>query len=123
MFAVCARRTMAGARRLHVPPPPVVAAPSSPPPPSSEEVPKFEVLRSPAQTVIADVAAKHGVTVAEIMSVSKADKIVAARQEAIVQVHQTVRVGGEPIASKALGRIFHRDHSTILYTLRKAGLR
>lgn len=120
MFAVCARRTMAGAKRLHVDPP--VIKPALPPP-AVVERPKVEVVRSPVQMVIAEVAEKHGVTVPEMMSRSRAHRLVNARHEAIIKVATTCTIGGERIPLSALGRIFHRDHTSILHVLQKAGVR
>lgn len=120
MFAASARRTMAGAKRLNVDPPVIKAAL---PPPAVVERPKVEVVRSPVQAVIAEVAEKHGITVREMMTRFRAHRFVKARHEAIVTVATTCTLGGERMSLSALGRIFQRDHTSILHVLQKAGIR
>jgi len=120
MFAVSARRTMAGAKRLHVDPP---VAKASLPPPAVVERPKVEVVRSPVQAVIAVIAERHGITVKEMMARSRAGRLVKARHEAIVTVATTCTVGGERMSLAQIGRIFQRDHTSILHVLQKARVR
>lgn len=64
--------------------------------------------------VTARVAIKHGVTVADIRGDSKAYRIAHARQEAYWATRQLKTRGGAPkFTLPALGRFFHRDHSTV----------
>lgn len=63
--------------------------------------------------LIAEVAAKHDVTVEDILSASRQNRIVQARREAI----WVVRNARPALSYPALGRIFRRDHSTVMYHL------
>lgn len=121
MFAVSARRTMAGARPKAVPTPSAVAVP---PPAPLIEPKAWPVLRSPVQILIAEIADEHGVTVAEVMSHSRTVKLVAARRAAMVAVYEHLaKRQGEFGLLTTLGRIFHRDHTTVYHALKKAGVR
>lgn len=67
------------------------------------------------KVIISLVAAKHGVTAADIVGPSRTRKIVAARHEAIGVVYTHCR----QVSLPAIGRLFNRDHTTILHALRK----
>lgn len=120
MFAVSARRTMAGARVGQIMPAPL--------PPAQDQGPvveptKWPVLRSPAQVLIAEIAEAHGISVADLMSRSRKRSCVAARHEAMVRVFLEITIGGRRLNACEVGRIFRRDHTTILHALRKAGVK
>lgn len=71
--------------------------------------------RQQRMEVIARIAVAHGVTVAEIMGPSHARKLARARWEAMAAIK--AEFGDGPAA---LGRLFNRDHSSVLHGLRKA---
>lgn len=74
-------------------------------------------IRIPAIDIIKDVAMKHGMTVAIIRGPSRSRSIVTARHDAMAKVH----IARPDLSLPALGRIFHRDHTTLLHALRKIG--
>lgn len=64
---------------------------------------------------IEEVAARHNVTTEEILGDCRLAHICAARWEAVRAV-QTKNPG---LSTVALGKIFNRDHTTIMYALKK----
>lgn len=72
--------------------------------------------RTPAIDIIKDVATKYGVPVGVIRGPSRCSEAVEARHRAIVLVHQA----RPDLSLPAMGRIFNRDHTSILYAIRKA---
>lgn len=81
-----------------------------------------EALLSPKPLgldILRDVAVKHGLTVGILRGPSRSRHIVAVRHEAIAAVH----VARPDLSLPALGRIFNRDHTSILFALRKLGVR
>ncbi|TIN80721.1 helix-turn-helix domain-containing protein [Mesorhizobium sp.] len=84
----------------------------------ADNVVNLVIPRTEVQQIIADIAHKHGLTYADILSPSRFRNLVTARYEAIAAVKTA-----KPMYSLLqLGRLFHRDHSTIVYALRKAGM-
>ena len=73
--------------------------------------------KTPAQLLIKRVALKYGVTYEDILSPAKPTKLVRARFEAIKLVHETYPNKSLP----EIGRLFKRDHTSILHVLRKMG--
>jgi hypothetical protein len=65
--------------------------------------------------IICDVSAETGVTVQQILSPCRAHNVVAARHLAIYRVARE----RPDYSSPHLGRLFHRDHSTVLHAIRK----
>lgn len=65
--------------------------------------------------LIEETAAKHGMTYRDVISASRAKLIVAVRNEAI----RVVADARPDMSLPALGKIFKRDHTTILHSLRK----
>jgi chromosomal replication initiation ATPase DnaA len=57
-----------------------------------------------------------------VMSVSRNRKVVAARTDAIGAVWLNCEVEGARPMLPSVGRIFKRDHTTILHALRKLGI-
>lgn len=70
------------------------------------------------KAIIRAVAAKHGIRVPELMSHRRHAVVVAARHDAIVQVY----LARPNMSLPQIGRLFHRDHTSILSCLRKAGV-
>jgi len=64
--------------------------------------------------VIRDTAEKYGITEKELLSTSRKKKFVSPRQEAIYRIRNEVQK-----SMPEIGRIFDRDHTTILHALEK----
>nr|DAH84729.1 MAG TPA: ATPase [Caudoviricetes sp.] len=90
--------------------------------------PAFQILaaaqpiaipRTDAQQMIADVAHKHGVTYAQVLSTSRARRLVEARYDAMQAVYQA-----KPHLSLAqMGKLFRRDPKTVWHGLMRRGLK
>lgn len=63
--------------------------------------------------LIEEVAKRHGLTAFDVVSRCREHRVVAARYEAIRIVH----AARPTMSSPQLGRLFNRDHSTVLYAL------
>lgn len=72
--------------------------------------------RERSMSIIREIAMQHGVTVEAIMGRSRDHKDTRARRAAYAAVKY--RRG---LSHPAVGRIFGRDHSTILHGIRKNG--
>jgi chromosomal replication initiation ATPase DnaA len=81
----------------------------------SDDRPSIFVLRD----IIDLVARMHGARYVDVMGDSREDRIVTARQAAIC----AVAYKRPDMSLPRLGRLFGRDHTTILYTLRVRGFR
>jgi hypothetical protein len=80
------------------------------------EPPVINLLTPPSWlTITCLVARKHGVTLADIVGERRSRKIVAARWEALYLVSTHMR----SLSLVVLGRLFKRDHTTILYAVNK----
>lgn len=66
-----------------------------------------------SKTIIRLVGLKHGVSVEDIIGPRRSRNIVAARHEAI----RLVKSHMPHLAYPAIGRIFNRDHTSILFAL------
>ena len=95
--------------------------PSEPPPPPPK--PKLKPLKDFKQDhrvelvekIIADVAHKCGVSVADIKSTSRDRAVAWARQDAMYEVYRRVHV-----SMPKLGRYFDREHTTVLHSINRA---
>ena len=74
--------------------------------------PRDQILR-----IIEVVAHAHGITADRLLSSERIREVVQARDAAILEVAETFPWLSLP----HLGRIFKRDHTTILHSLRKQG--
>jgi chromosomal replication initiation ATPase DnaA len=74
--------------------------------------------KQPVIDIIRLVATRHGVSVADIKAATHVLHIVAARHEAMAMVY-TLR---PDLSLPAIGRIFARDHTTVLSAVRKLGV-
>jgi chromosomal replication initiation ATPase DnaA len=104
-------------RRIEIVPqaPELTVAPVivSPEPPWGCPVP---LIGSPSpKTVLKLVALKHRLSLDDLLGPRRQKCVVAARHEAVGLVYTHCRY----ISLPAIGRIFNRDHTTILHTLRK----
>lgn len=70
--------------------------------------------REERMAIIANVAKRHGVTVKQIMGKSRLAEHVEARWAAMRIIHALY---GD--SSTRIGRLFNRDHTTVLHALRK----
>jgi chromosomal replication initiator protein len=67
--------------------------------------------RSEADKIVARVAAKHGLTLADLKGPDKTKRVTHPRQQAMAELYATGRY-----SLPALGRYFGgRDHSTVLH--------
>ncbi len=71
-----------------------------------------------ARSIIARVAEEHGLTLEDILSVTRKRKIMLARREAIYRVW----IEKSPIGLAEIGRRFGLDHTTVLHALRVSGV-
>lgn len=71
-----------------------------------------------ASQIIAEVAADFGLSAADIIGPSRFRHVVAARRQALA----TVRMQRPDLSLLQLGRIFRRDHTTVMHSLRISGL-
>lgn len=84
---------------------------------------RFEAARravvvppAPWEEIVGRVAAAHGYSLTDILSPRRDTKLVFARQDAMLALQEA-----RPLLSlPTLGRLFHRDHSTVLHGLRRA---
>jgi hypothetical protein len=71
-----------------------------------------------AKRIVVEIAKNHGLPVATILGPTTMANIVAARHEAMAEVY--VRCPGMSLPD--IGRLFNRDHTTILHAIRKLGV-
>ena len=102
------------------------------PPPKEEEPANFDIpwywddisklsTRKRIKAVKLRVADQYGVTVEEMESASRLKKISVARFNGYAAMFREFR--GEPNWTlKRIGKEFNKDHTTVLYGLRKAGV-
>lgn len=98
---------------------PAIPAPPVPEPESPSSVADCVNMLTPGswRFLLAVAALKYGVSIADILSVSRSRTIIPARQEAMALIFQhTQRSAAE------VGRLLNRDHSTVLYALDKQGV-
>lgn len=67
------------------------------------------------RAIILEVAARHGVDPDDLHGPSRLRRICRARWEAM----RLLRARG--LSSPMIGRMFNRDHTSVLYALRKLG--
>lgn len=76
----------------------------------------FNFLKKPGpHAIVKLVSLKHGLTTKEVLGQDRFVRIVAARHESIWMIHTHCPWLSMP----EIGRIFGRDHTTILYTIQK----
>lgn len=80
------------------------------------------VPASKREGIISQVAAWHGLVHNDILGPSRERHVVAARFDAIVAVYENCTVQGRPMSTNELGRVFNRDHTSILSAFRKRGV-
>jgi hypothetical protein len=83
--------------------------------------PVAEIASHPRR-IIAQVAAWHGMPFGDVVGRSHKRPTVAARHDAIVAIYINCRIDGRRYSMPELGRLFKRDHTTILSVFNKFGL-
>lgn len=68
----------------------------------------------PWQTLLAEIAREHGVTVADITGPSRSLKLIPARFHACFEMRHRLEMSVTEI-----GRRVNRDHSTVIHALRR----
>lgn len=87
--------------------------------PAAVAAPREAICATPRalrMAVIAAIARQHDVTVAEIMSDRRDRHVVHARRAAMTAIYRQF-----PDSLPQIGRLFRRDHSTVMHNLRAAG--
>lgn len=68
------------------------------------------------------IADQHGVSIADILGPRKMRNLIAARFDAIVAVYENCRdTKGNRLSYPAIGRLFERDHTSIMSALKRRG--
>lgn len=78
---------------------------------------KWGPQRKTALRIIAQVAACHRLTVEDILGPSRKAPVIAARQDAMVEVF----LARTDLSFPMIGRVFHRDHSTVVHAVKRRG--
>lgn len=87
------------------------------PEPATPDVIHIRTPRDDTEAILARIAAKYGLTRAELMAPSHKHRSARARQEAMAELYGD---GSNPGRSlPALGRLFQKHHTTILYGIRE----
>lgn len=73
--------------------------------------------RSSAKFLLRLIALKHQISAETILGLSRKKDVVLARTEAICLIYQHTQW-----SLPQVGRFMHRDHTTVLYSLRKSGV-
>lgn len=68
-----------------------------------------------AQQILAEIAQKHGVRISEIRGPRRQRALVLARHEYCVRLYSEM----PQLSLPSIGRIINRDHTTVLYAVRK----
>lgn len=72
-------------------------------------------------TIMKEVASAHGLPVYELWCAGRTGAICAARHEAIAIIRAIPGRDGRPkFSTPQIGAFFHRDHSTIVDSLRRS---
>lgn len=71
-----------------------------------------------ARTIIRLVSLRSGISVDDILGPRRNTAIVKARQQAMVLVYTHC----QSLSLLAIGRVFNKDHTTVLHTLKKCGV-
>lgn len=80
--------------------------------------PRILTIHGLFQKILSEVAAKHQMLVSEITGHGRHKYMLKARDEAIYRVRKELKLGYSQI-----GRLFNRDHSTIITSLERSGAR
>lgn len=101
-----------------LPAPEPASAPAPAPEPAAsapDNVVCMVIPQTELQELVAAIARKHGLTVADLTGPRRFQKLVDARREAM----RAVKDARPCLSLTQIGRMFHRDHSVIYYMLRK----
>ena len=100
-----------------IPEPPKLAQPRKSAPRdiiSIRQSPYLDVPVTPAQVIIQEICEKHGLTKTELLGPRRAIPIVKARHEAMYRMSKET-----PMSLPAIGMRMGRDHTTVIYGVRK----
>lgn len=115
MFFAVSTKTMAGARQRAAQ---RIEAPKPAAAPQSNNIVRLVIPKTEMQLLIESIARQHGVAVADIMGKTLADRVLAARFDAIA----AVKKARPNISFPALGRMFNRDSASVRNALKKRGV-
>lgn len=68
--------------------------------------------------VAREVALKHNVRLEDMLGPTRSKSLVRARHEAFFRCRYEITRNGIPVSYPEIGRLFHRDHTTVLYGIR-----
>jgi chromosomal replication initiation ATPase DnaA len=85
------------------------------PAPAIAPLPHKPEATAHAESIIEDVARAHGVAVADMLGVWRTPAMIAARAEAMAEI--ALQCPG--LSYPAIGRIFRRDHSSIISAVKR----
>jgi hypothetical protein len=68
--------------------------------------------------VAREVALKHNVRLEDMLGPMRSKSLVKARHEAFFRCRSEVTRNNFPVSYPEIGRLFHRDHTTVLYGIR-----
>lgn len=74
--------------------------------------------RTLSQCIIAQTAMDAGIPVHVLTGANRTRPVVHARQDAMLRIHEETN-----FSLSQIGRMFHRDHTTVLYSIRAARVR
>lgn len=81
----------------------------------TEQAAREQHVRPLWRSVVAEVALRHGVSLDALLSRRRTEKLAWARFEAWWMLRQVLRANGSPVWSlPQIGRMFGRDHSTVV---------
>ena len=73
--------------------------------------------------LVSMIAAWHGLIPDDIFGLSRRHPVIEARFDAIVAVYDLCKIDGRKYSLTEMGRLFKRDHTSILSAFRKRGVR
>lgn len=77
----------------------------------------LDMLQPASWRFLAQLASfQHGISLKEMTSPARSSEITAARNAAMALMYQHTQM-----STPAIGKIFHRDHSTVVHSLQKLG--
>ena len=125
MIVAAYARTMAGAKRIATPKrDKLIALSRRWQAERDDSLSQVRIVPSPrAEQIVEQVAWWHGLTTADLYGPSRLTSVIEARFDAIAAVAINCRRRDERLSVSAIGRIFGRDHSTIISALRQRGLK
>jgi hypothetical protein len=132
MFVAHYQRTMRNAKPVHdagiclhrsVSLPRLVVPKPQPPKARVVPLPRPPVsMPAHPRAIIEQIAVWHGVGVLDVVGPSRLTAVVVARHDAIAAIYLNCRIVGRFYTTPELGRLFSRDHTTILHVFDRRGI-